>query len=132
MINQEEFAFGLDPITGSSVNPITQQLDKATGIFKYRRTKNSGLTYKVFYSSNLSGWTLDAAATQPPESTHKNPIYFASWSPPPGIGLRPLHHGSRHGANHPARFHRGPKEGRIPRPAAQPKTNPSRRLAVSC
>ena len=65
-INRDEFAFGLDPTTGSSVNPITQQLDKATGIFKYRRTKNSGLTYKVYYSTNLSSWTLDAAATQTP------------------------------------------------------------------
>jgi hypothetical protein len=65
-INRDEFAFGLDPTTGSSVNPITQQLDKATGIFKYRRTKNSGLTYKVYYSTNLSAWTLDAAATQTP------------------------------------------------------------------
>ena len=62
--NLQEFAFGLDPTTGSSVDPITRQLDKATGIFKYKRTKDSGLTYKVYYSSNLSGWTLDAAATQ--------------------------------------------------------------------
>lgn len=62
--NQEEFAFGLDPTTGSSVNPITQQL--AGGVFKYTRTKDSGLTYKVYYSTNLSGWTLDAAATQSP------------------------------------------------------------------
>ena len=66
MTNQEEFAFGLDPTTGSSVDPITQQLDKATGIFKYKRTKDSGLTYKVYYSTNLSGWTLDASATQTP------------------------------------------------------------------
>ena len=66
MTNQEEFAFGLDPTTGSSVSPITRQLDKATGIFKYTRTKGSGLTYKVYYSTNLSGWTLDAAATQSP------------------------------------------------------------------
>ena len=66
MTNQEEFAFGLDPTTGSSVDPITRQLDKVTGIFKYKRTKGSGLTYKVYYSTNLSGWTLDAAATQSP------------------------------------------------------------------
>ena len=64
--NQEEFAFGLDPTTGSSVNPITQQLDNATGVFKYTRTKNSGLTYKVYYSTNLSAWTLDASAIQSP------------------------------------------------------------------
>jgi lysophospholipase L1-like esterase len=62
--NQEEFAFGLDPTIGSSVNPITQQL--TGGVFKYTRTKNSGLTYKVYYSTDLSGWTLDAAATQTP------------------------------------------------------------------
>lgn len=62
MTNQEEFAFGLDPTTGSSVDPITQQLDKASGVFKYTRTKDSGLTYKVYYSSNLSGWTLDPVA----------------------------------------------------------------------
>jgi hypothetical protein len=64
MSNQEEFAFGLDPTIGSSVNPITQQL--AGGVFKYTRTKNSGLTYKVYYSTNLSGWTLDPFATQSP------------------------------------------------------------------
>ena len=62
--NQQEFAFGLDPTTGSSVNPITQQL--AGGVFKYTRTKDSGLIYKVYYSTNLSGWTWDEFATQTP------------------------------------------------------------------
>jgi autotransporter-associated beta strand protein len=62
--NQDEFAFGLDPTTGSSVNPIPQQL--AGGVFKYTRTKDSGLFYKVYYSTTLSGWSLDAAATQTP------------------------------------------------------------------
>ncbi|MCF7731041.1 MAG: hypothetical protein K9N23_05110 [Akkermansiaceae bacterium] len=62
--NQEEFAFGLDPTTGSSVNPITQQL--AGGVFKYTRTKDSGFTYKVYYSTDLAGWALDASATQSP------------------------------------------------------------------
>ena len=62
--NQQEFAFGLDPTTGSSVNPITQPL--AGGVFKYTRTKDSGLTYKVYYSTTLSGWTLDASASQSP------------------------------------------------------------------
>jgi len=64
--NLQEFAFGLDPTTGSSVNPITRQLDKTTGVFKYARTKDSGLIYKVYYSTNLSAWTLDASATQTP------------------------------------------------------------------
>ncbi len=62
--NQEEFAFGLDPTSASSVHPIIQQL--AGGVFKYTRTKDSGLTYKIYYSTTLSAWTLDAAATQSP------------------------------------------------------------------
>jgi hypothetical protein len=49
--NLQEFAFGLDP---------------TTGVFKYARTKDAGLTYKVYDSTNLSAWTLDAAATQTP------------------------------------------------------------------
>ena len=50
-------------IVGQSDHPATRQ---ATGIFKYTRTKDSGLTYKVYYSTTLSGWTLDASATQTP------------------------------------------------------------------
>ena len=64
--NQQEFAFGLDPTTGSSVNPITQQL--AGGVFKYTRTKDSGLIYKVYYSTALSSWTWDEFATQSPSA----------------------------------------------------------------
>lgn len=64
MSNQEEFAFGLNPTLGSSVNPIIQQL--AGGIFQYTRTKDSGLTYKVYYSTTLSGWTWDEFASQIP------------------------------------------------------------------
>lgn len=60
--NQEEFAFGLNPTLGSSVNPIVQQL--AGGIFKYTRTKDSDLTYKVYYSTNLSDWIWDEFAVQ--------------------------------------------------------------------
>lgn len=50
--------------TGASANPITQQLDPATGIFKYTRWKDSGLTYKVYYSTDLSNWTWDEFAVQ--------------------------------------------------------------------
>jgi hypothetical protein len=64
--NQQEFIFGLDPTTGASVNPITQQLDKTTGVFKYTRTKDSGLIYNVYYSTNLVGWAWDEFATQTP------------------------------------------------------------------
>jgi autotransporter-associated beta strand protein len=64
--NQQEFAFGLDPTTGSSVNPIAQQLDRTSGTFKYTRTKDSGLNYKIYYSTNLSSWNLNASAIQVP------------------------------------------------------------------
>jgi hypothetical protein len=56
MSNQAEFAFGLDPSSGASVNPISVQLDKGTGTFSYTRTSNTGLIYKVWHSMNLADW----------------------------------------------------------------------------
>jgi autotransporter-associated beta strand protein len=66
MTNQQEFAFGLDPISGASNNPIIVPLDKATGTFTYTRLAPavSGLTYKVYTSTNLSTWTEDAGAVE--------------------------------------------------------------------
>ena len=63
MTNQAEFAFGTNPTSGSSVSPITQQLNKATGIFKYTRYASSGLTYKIETSTSLTSWAVDTAAT---------------------------------------------------------------------
>lgn len=59
MTNQQEYAFGLIPNSGSSVNPITAQLDKTTGLFTYTRRKPSltGLTYVYQYSTTLGSWT---------------------------------------------------------------------------
>jgi plastocyanin len=69
MSNQQEFAFGLDPRSGTSVNPITQQLNKATGTFKYTRTKASGLSYVYQYSTTLSEpWDTFASETPLPDS----------------------------------------------------------------
>jgi hypothetical protein len=56
LTNQQEYAFGLNPTLGSSVNPITVPLDKTTGTFTYTRRATpaaSGLTYTVFTSSDL-------------------------------------------------------------------------------
>ncbi len=64
LVNQQEFAFGLSPISGSSVNPIIAQLDKTTGKFRYTRLAASGLTYKVFKSTTLASWTEDTTASQ--------------------------------------------------------------------
>ena len=61
LTNFEEYAFGLDPTGGASVNPIATQLNKATGQFSYTRRLQSktGLTYTVRSSTTLdtNGWT---------------------------------------------------------------------------
>jgi hypothetical protein len=57
--NQQEYAFGLNPTLGSSVNPITSPLDKTTGTFTYTRRKLSLVTplaYTVKTSTDLSVW----------------------------------------------------------------------------
>ncbi|MCB1130576.1 MAG: autotransporter-associated beta strand repeat-containing protein, partial [Verrucomicrobiae bacterium] len=64
LTNFEEFAFGLIPNSGSSVNPITAPLDKTTGQFSYQRLTASGLTYTVWYSTDLAGWTQDTGAAE--------------------------------------------------------------------
>ena len=66
LTNHEEYAFGLDPTGGSSVNPIAVQLNKTTGIFSYTRRLQSltGLTYSVWYSTDLATWTEDAGAAE--------------------------------------------------------------------
>jgi fibronectin-binding autotransporter adhesin len=65
LVNQQEFAFGLSPISGSSVNPILVQLSKAAGTFTYQRRAATGLAYKVLTSTTLAAgsWTEDTAAT---------------------------------------------------------------------
>jgi autotransporter-associated beta strand protein len=64
LTNFQEFAFGLIPNSGSSVNPITSQLDKTTGKFTYQRLTASGLTYTVWYSTDLATWLQDSGAGQ--------------------------------------------------------------------
>ena len=68
LTNFQEFAFGLIPNSGSSVNPITIQLSKATGEFTYQRLAASGLTYTIWTSSDLATWIEDTGAVQ---TTHR-------------------------------------------------------------
>jgi autotransporter-associated beta strand protein len=59
LTNFEEYAFGLDPTSGSSVSPITQPLDKASGQFKYTRRATpatSGVAYTYESSIGLQTW----------------------------------------------------------------------------
>ena len=62
--NQQEFAFGLNPLSGSSVNPILVQLSKTTGTFTYQRRAATGLTYKILTSTDLVDWPEDLTAVQ--------------------------------------------------------------------
>jgi hypothetical protein len=55
--NFMEYAFGLNPTSGLSVNPITRQLDKTTGIFRYTRRATpttTGVNYIYEWSTTLS------------------------------------------------------------------------------
>lgn len=58
MTNQQEFAFGLDPTSSSSMNPITAPLNKNTLTFSYTRYAASGLTYTVLVSEDLQEWNV--------------------------------------------------------------------------
>ena len=64
--NQQEYAFGLDPTSGASANPIKVPLNKTTGTFSYTRLDPAvgGLSYVVYTSTDLNTWTVDAGATQ--------------------------------------------------------------------
>jgi autotransporter-associated beta strand protein len=64
--NFAEYAFGLDPQNGGSSSPYLTTLDPLAGTFTYKRRKTSltGLTYKVWTSSNLSDWNEDTSAVQ--------------------------------------------------------------------
>lgn len=66
LTNFAEYAFGLIPNSGSSVNPIAVPLDKTTGKFRYTRRATpeaSGLNYTVWTSADLVTWTEDTSAT---------------------------------------------------------------------
>lgn len=88
MNNQQEFAFGLNPVLGASRNPITQPLAKATGEFKYTRALNTGLVYSYQWSATLRGswntFTPDAAVSNSAdpveEITVKVPSYLLAHS----------------------------------------------------
>ena len=61
--NDAEYAFGLNPTSGASVSPITKNLDKTTGIFKYTRRAGTGRSYDIETSTTLAGWAVDTVAT---------------------------------------------------------------------
>lgn len=66
--NFQEYAFGLNPSSASSVNPISQVLDKTSGVFKYTRRATpttTGVAYTYESSTTLSGdWPAFTAVSE--------------------------------------------------------------------
>lgn len=67
--NFEEYAFGLLPTSGSSVNPIIVPLSTTTGTFSYTRRNpalTAALAYSVWYSTTLEAgsWVKDNGAIE--------------------------------------------------------------------
>lgn len=64
--NKGEYAFGLNPTSGASSNPIVSQLNKTTGKFSYTRRAtpaSTGIVYTVTTSPDLVAWPNDNPAT---------------------------------------------------------------------
>ncbi len=83
LTNFQEFAFGLIPNSGSSVNPILVQLDKTSGTFTYQRLTASGLDYSVWTSPDLATWTRDDTAVQTPTTAGANQSVLVTLSATP-------------------------------------------------
>ncbi|MDA0767254.1 MAG: Ig-like domain-containing protein [Verrucomicrobia bacterium] len=71
LTNGREYPFGLDPTSGTSVNPITVPFDAAAGTFSYTR-RNPTLTqliYTVMISKDLQNWVANGpGGSQTPDS----------------------------------------------------------------
>lgn len=74
MNNFHEFAFGLDPTSAGSSNPITTSLDKANHRFRYTRRASSPLTYTVWTSRDLQIWSGPVAVTENIVTTDGNGV----------------------------------------------------------
>jgi autotransporter-associated beta strand protein len=64
MRNQQEYAFGLNPASATSVNPVTQPLNPLSGRFQYTRRVGSGLAYQVLTSTDMASWYPDSGAAE--------------------------------------------------------------------
>jgi fibronectin-binding autotransporter adhesin len=85
--NQQEHAFGLDPSSGSSINPILVPLDRTSGAFTFtymrRKPSLTGLTsYKILSSTDLITWSVETTAVQTPTDTGDNQSVAVSLTAP--------------------------------------------------
>lgn len=84
LTNFQEYAFGLDPTSGSGVSPVTAP-DKTTGTFTYTRRKQllTGLGYSYESSTSLAGWS---AFTPVSETTNSgDPVEIITVTLPPAL-----------------------------------------------
>lgn len=89
--NAFEYAFGLNPTSGGSVNPFSVPFDPATGLFTYTRRKPllSGLTYTYQYHTSLSGaWTNFTPAVAP-VSNNGDPVEAITVTVPAALLTEP-------------------------------------------
>lgn len=89
--NAFEYAFGLNPTSGTSVNPFTVPFNPATGLFTYTRREDSltGLTYTYQYSTSLSAdWTTFTPAV-PPVSDNGSPVEAITVTVPAALLTEP-------------------------------------------
>ena len=66
MSNFQEFAFGLDPTSSASINPISNiNTLRSAGTFRYTRPQGSDSSkYTIWTSTNLQNWTRSVSASQ--------------------------------------------------------------------
>ncbi len=90
MTNFQEFAFGLDPTSRASANPIADVSQLAASrIFSYTRLAASGLTYTVWVSTDLQDWGIEPAAVseqagEPDPETGVQTVFVELTDPPAG------------------------------------------------
>lgn len=89
--NAFEYAFGLSPTSGGSVNPFTVPFDPATGLFTYTRRKPSltGLTYTYQYHTSLSGAWTDFTPAVAPVSNSGDPVEAITVTVPAALLTEP-------------------------------------------
>jgi len=68
MSNNDERLFGLDPTSGSSVNPVEIPLDSAAGTFAFTRrdTDLTEASFSIWTSTDLVSWEKDTGAVLTP------------------------------------------------------------------
>ena len=91
--NGDEYAFGTDPTVASSLSPISESLDAATGTFSYTRrnpvSNATGLSYRYEYSVSLADDWTPVPAGFGESSDGGNPVETVTVTLPAGLLANP-------------------------------------------